>query len=662
MKASACLLILSCYACSLSHAQPAKDFRARIIPNGRIEKISVLENESLWLGTMVGELYYTNNFDQNWHRAIWDYSRDEITTMEPQLNTVVGFDNGIMLVTGHITEGSGYGPNAILRSTDRGKTWNTVSFTTKAKSLQVHAVDYNQKGQVWLSGGPARFFYSRDFGKTWNEFTSPYAPPMRVYGMDMTVGGHGYVSTQGGKISFTADNGTTWTPVPTPYDQKLFTPTEIHWTLLQVDKISVTGDYLVVRQGDGVYFTMLKQIQWRALRDSLVDFSVDRITQQLIGVSRKGKIIFYDRELNSLNQTDITPIPFVDITALNGKLYALDKIHKVYRISPGKVETVNLFTEDFPIQTPGVVQKGTAVKWGTEGRDIYNASFDSFKWYRVKTMNFSIVHFRLLNDNEAILWDGKTNYHYNRDRDSLSVFREMQPLSEFLAHKIDRIEITTTTHGCFHYQSTAVTYERNNNKFSITSIRKNTDNEAKQVQRGKEYDYEDIALPLAALSSNPSQSFTLRELNIDEALITATLSKLRQAWNEKESYNRKKKKPFDEQHFRQLIQRADTLSATTIRNILLRGQGGWSTTSNHLNIKLTNESGQTLTFSSVGFFDGAMPFFLPWAAGIDETNFTVTSLPLAQSINRLIPDWMLFKEEFTDEILLFVLIRAMDGF
>jgi hypothetical protein len=44
-----------------------KDRRAELDIQGRIQEISVSPDEKIWLVTLAGNIYYTNNIDSNWH-------------------------------------------------------------------------------------------------------------------------------------------------------------------------------------------------------------------------------------------------------------------------------------------------------------------------------------------------------------------------------------------------------------------------------------------------------------------------------------------------------------------------------------------------------------------------------------------------------------------
>jgi len=64
MKPTFCLL-------TLLFATPfwgqTKDRRAELDIQGRVNEISVSPDEKIWLVTAIGNTYYTDNIDSNWH-------------------------------------------------------------------------------------------------------------------------------------------------------------------------------------------------------------------------------------------------------------------------------------------------------------------------------------------------------------------------------------------------------------------------------------------------------------------------------------------------------------------------------------------------------------------------------------------------------------------
>ena len=66
------------------------DKRAVLQVYGAVDRISVLPDESIWLGTRTGEAYYTKAFEQTWHYAnVLEKPADGFTYDE--IHKVIGF-------------------------------------------------------------------------------------------------------------------------------------------------------------------------------------------------------------------------------------------------------------------------------------------------------------------------------------------------------------------------------------------------------------------------------------------------------------------------------------------------------------------------------------------------------------------------------------------
>jgi hypothetical protein len=647
------ILLLSFFViCLIDLFGQKKDFRAPLNVMGGIDKISVLPNGSVWLGTRAGELYYTDDFDKSWH-----YEFRDIPTMgSDQYFQVIGLNSNEILVVGQISRNGGYNPDAVLRSRNGGKDWETVKFS-ETGTTQIHAVDYNEKGEVWISGGPARFYYSRDFGKTWEERSRPYQGSSRVYSIDMVDSSTGYVCTQAGKISRTDNSGHSWSDIQTPYQQGMFEIPGKEWRYTSVQKIGVSGSKLIVRQGEHIFYSDTADIQWKSFSEKLTDFAIDRQTNKLWALNESGEVLRYDADLTVEKRTKNLLIKDAkDIEAIGNKLFAIDIRNNIYKVSE-TIEVRTLYTEDHPIETPHVVKKATAIKWGVTGNHIYNSAYDNSNWYRVEVVDFHIADLRLLNDNEAILWDGRsTNYYYNRDKDSLAVFVETHPIRDFLSDKIERITINAGSSGCFHNKTSSVSYALNSGGDFVPDTETLASSDGLRFDIHKTFSYATISGILEEIDRDPYQSISISDLRISDEDIEEYKKLVERTAKSMKKGSAGNTGQFDYRYFNDAIAGMDTIKPETITKVLEAPSLGWSTTQNWFTVTFTNAKGRTLHFTC-HYYIQPNPWFLPWHVKFEHTSFISKSIDLSRMINEMTPDNFMFKKVFSNKDMIYKLIE-----
>lgn len=627
------------------------DKRARLQVHGAIDKISVLPDESIWLGTRAGEAYYTQAFEQDWHYAnIIEKSVDGLTY--DKIHKIIGFNQDTILAVGQFSSDGGYNPNSVLQSTDGGKSWKYIKYTSNG-TTQIHAVDFTEKGEVWISGGPARFYYSNDFGSSWTEKTKPYEGSLRIYSIFMLDSMRGYVCSQGNKISYTQDYGTSWSVIQTPFNQGKYERPEQKWEYTRVEKVEVIGNFLLAKQWDKVFISDKDQISWKSFGEGITDFTVDKTANKLFAINGLGEILVFDEELQLKDRINDLLIKNVkDLQAVNGNLYVIDHLNNIYKMDGGEVRMKALYTRDHPIPTPQVVKKATFKKWGVTGNHIYNADFNSSEWYRIKVTEFSIKDFRLLNDDEVILWDGiSQSYYYNKETDSLSIYHEKKPLNDFLSSKVQRITINGGSVGCFHRESSEISYKLEDGYFVLDT--KNINRKDFNIfNLNRKFSYDAIVEILHEINVSPDQDVRLNDFEIKKSDISGYHKILKK---KKKSGGGFEEEKFDYIFFKEAINHIDTVSARTLSKVLEKPESMWSTTSNWFVVTLQNAEGQEITFEH-NYYVTPKPWFLPWHVKFQNTNFISKNLHFSQLINEMIPLNFMFKEIFSNEHLLFEVV------
>ena len=624
------------------------DKRARLQVHGAVDKISVLPDESIWLGTRAGEAYYTQAFEQDWHYAnIIDKSADGLTY--DKIHKIIGFNQDTILAVGQFSSDGGYNPNSVLQSTNGGKSWSLIKYTSKG-TTQIHAVDFTEQGEVWISGGPARFYYSKDFGSSWEEKNSPYAGSFRVYSIFMEDSLQGYVCSQVNRISFTHDNGQSWNSIETPFDQGKYERPEPKWEYTKVEKIGRLGDFLLVKQWDKVFVSDKEDIGWTSLGEELIDFSIDKGAKTLFAINEKGEVLVFDEELHLNQRINNLLIKNVkDLQAVNGNLYVIDHLDNIYKMDGGEVRMKKLYTKDHPIPTPQVVKKATFKKWGVSGNHIYNADFNSNEWYRIKVTKFPIKDFRLFNDNEAILWDGiSQSYYYNNRTDSLAIYHEKKPLDDFLSSKVQRITINGGSVGCFHRESSEISYKLVDGDFVLDTKDINR-KDLNIFNLNRRFSYDAVVEILNEINNSPDQEVRVGDFDIKKSDLSGYRKILKKKRKSDGGFEEEK---FDYIFFKEAINHIDTISASTLSKVLEKPESMWSTTSNWFVVTFQNMEGQEIIFEHT-YYVTPKPWFLPWHVKFQNTNFISKNLHFSKLINEMIPSNFMFKDAFSNEHLLF---------
>lgn len=87
-----------------------RDYRASLKINGRITEISVAPDERIWLTTYLGEIYYANSIDSNWHYGQLNPPKEEddyLGLSYPDLDRISFFNADTAIMTGFINSKEG---------------------------------------------------------------------------------------------------------------------------------------------------------------------------------------------------------------------------------------------------------------------------------------------------------------------------------------------------------------------------------------------------------------------------------------------------------------------------------------------------------------------------------------------------------------------------
>jgi photosystem II stability/assembly factor-like uncharacterized protein len=368
---------------------------------GRVDEVSVSPSGHVWLTDKIGNSYAADSITGSWRYG--PFKPAELALAGGAIDRITFFSRDTAIATGYLTAQAFDRESYVVRTTDGGRTWDSVSI---GESLWIYDVFRGQGGEAWLGGSSGHFYHTRDYGRSWKALTAPFDGSLRVHSIFMVSSREGVVGALGNAIKATRDGGQTWRVLPTPVDQELCRPPgEIGGD--QIDKILVLGRYLVVRQCGRVFVTQRDAIEWRPLPGrNLEVIEADRSGLQIVGVTDSGHVVAVDTMLRSTKLADdrlYARAKHVTIEA--GGVYVLDNEDGLYEIRNRKVRFSYPLTALHGPRYLNRVRQLEDRRWGTTSQHIY-AYVDGRNWRRVGITHFAIRDMVPLSDHELMLWDG----------------------------------------------------------------------------------------------------------------------------------------------------------------------------------------------------------------------------------------------------------------
>ncbi len=622
-----------------------KDRRAELDIKGRIKEISVSPDEKIWLVTAIGNTYYTENIDSNWHygKPIFQ-STDKFGFDNPHLERISFFNKDTAIMTGYISiSKKEYKKNGYYLTKDAGKNWNLLDF---GGNSWIYTIYTDKQGNAWMGGLSKEVYYSNDFGQSWKTLKLPYKNSDRTYGIYMTDSKNGIASSDHNEILTTTDNWKTVKHIPTPLDQMKYQKDETGYSDERISKIQIWNNYIVLNQHGRVYYSDANNIDWKSFPTKVFDFEVDNDSKTLFAICDSLKIVSFTSptKFHLLTNKRLSR-NVIDIKAVNGSLFLLSNDYEVYKVNKNGFTHAIPYTTDERIAEPSIVKQGTKLVWGTNGKQIYLYDNNKREWYRENALNFYIDDFRLLNDSVAILWDGNNNnYIYSlNDHTSKHYFPET-PLENFLASPVKALIINSGSQGCFHSYSDEVYYERvNDSTFETTAISVNRYQEKKPSNFKNKISSSVLTTVLTDISSNPTVIPTFKDFRFTESDKKSYLKMVdNQIANKETDYLDRKKKSINKDFYYSVPAMLDTLNNSVIATILNQQEGLTSTTSNWFTIQIINQNNDTLNILR-SYYIKTLPWNLPWKFEYNGQHFNCYNIEFSRLINSCIPD------NFTDK-------------
>ncbi|MCZ2356127.1 MAG: hypothetical protein LC115_05470 [Bacteroidia bacterium] len=620
-----------------------KDRRAELDINGRVNEISVSPDEKIWLVTAIGNIYYTDNIDSNWHygKPIFE-SPDELGLGNPHLERISYFNKDTAIMTGYISVSKKeYKKNGYYLTKDAGKTWKLLDF---GGDSWIYNVFVDKQGNAWMGGSSGEIFFSKDFGQHWEKLNSPYNSSSRMHSIFMLNSTTGISGALHNDIYTTSDNWKSNKKIKTPYDQKKYS-TPNGYSDDRIEKILIWNNFIVVNQNGHIYYTESNNIDWQPFPIKVYDFELDNDSKTLFAISDSLKIVSLTSptEFHLLTDKQLSSYP-IDIKVVNGSLFVVSSGYEVYKVNKNGLTRSIPYTTDKKIEEPQIVKQGIKLVWGTNGNQIYLADDNKRDWYRENALDFYIRDFRLLNDSVAILWDGKkNNYLYSLSDHTPKQYFPETPLKTFLASPIKTFIINSGSQGCFHGYNDEVRYERvNDSIFKTSTASANGFREKKSSNFKNKISSSVLKTVLTDISSNPSAIPTFKDFHITDSDKKNYLTMVDNQLKSKETDYFDRKKKINKNFYYSVPAMLDTLDNSIIQSVLNQTEGGWSTTSNWFTVQIINQNNDTLNIVR-SYYMKTLPWNLPWKFEYNGQHFNCYNIDFSRFINACIPD------NFTDK-------------
>jgi len=632
-----------------------KDRRAELDIQGRVNEISVSPDEKIWLVTAMGNTYYTDNIDSNWHygKPLFEKSEDDYSVNNPHLERISFFNKDTAIMTGYISiSKKEYRKNGYYLTTDAGKNWKLLDY---GGNSWIYTIYTDKEGNAWMGGVSKELYYSNDFGKSWTTIKLPYKSCDRTYGIFMSNSKTGVASSDDNEIITTNNNWKTVYHLETPLDQKKYQTDESQgYVDKRISKIIIWSNYLVVNQNGHIFYSNKDKIEWMSFPIRVVDFEIDNDSKQLFAVTDSLRIVSFSTpsDFQTFTSERLTNYP-IDVKVSNSSLFIVSNSYDVYKVNKYGLRKSIPYTTDKKISEPRIVKEGTNLTWGVNGNQIYLFENKNPDWYRENSLDFGVSDFMLLSDSVAILWDGiRNNYIYSLKDHLAKIYFPESPLKNFLASPVKAFTINSGSQGCFHSVSNTVSYEEaNDSTFATSKVSVNHYQDKEPSKFKNKVSRSPLSNSLMNINLNPSEIPSLKDFQINDQDKKNYLSMVDKRLKGKDDDYLDRKKKVNKEFYYSVPSMLDTLDNAIISTILNQREGMWSTTSNWFTIQILNQNNDTINISR-NYYVTTLPWNLPWQFEFNGLNFNCYSIDFSRFINSCIPDNFMDKGIFDNSVLI----------
>lgn len=648
MKKNSIFFILFCSFLLVS-AQDL-DRRARINPYGNIREISVSPDHKIWLVSLMGETYYTENIDSLWHKGPLT---EKIKSNNPldhfTFDRVNFFNKDIAIITGEIQSDREdlFGTNSIYRTADGGKTWKLTKIG-EYRFMETSFID--SLGYGWLTTFDNFIFYTDNFGKKWKKIQIPSKSTFRISSLFMINHQKGFISTYDNELIYTEDNWKTSKRIETPLDQNKFKIKNIYHHK-DINKVIVWNSLLIIKQNESVFYTALDSISWKRFPIPIYRYVLDNGTQELYVLTDDHKVLIFKSldQFEVISENQIT-FPIRDMKVVNHSLFLFSRNLDIYQINRNQFLKTSCFTTDYKIPDPNFIELGENIMWGYTDNHLYITDKNG-EWYRERIMDFSIHEIHLINDSVVLLWDGnKNNYMYDLHNHSIKLFEPYEPLNEFLKFPIKQVIITSFASGSAHYLQDKVIYTIDKDTLLKTrSWIRTRYEEDTTINFFNSINLNQLDTILKEINADPSKLPNISEFHFTDQDILKYHDYINERRIQLKYQMKENGFQIDSTYYAHPENFIESFKSEDIPIIFNQKENLTSTTKHLFNLQFINSNNDTLVVYRF-YYLNSLSFHFPLVIEYQGQYINCYNLPLAKLIKDALPKHFYSKEYFNTEM------------
>ncbi|RZK47984.1 MAG: hypothetical protein EOO99_11780 [Pedobacter sp.] len=595
--------------------------------------IAISPTNEIWVSNSAGNIYYTKQFGGLWHSGPFSEFDNGLFSRFGKLFKQINFLGDSTIIISGVIQGEKE-IDAILRSGDKGNTWEKVVF---GNASWIDATYSTNSGKVWMSGNSKQIYYSEDKGKSWTTFdnnkqTGNVRFTTIFFDKDERTGLFGAYT---GELYRTFDNCKTWEQLPTPFSQgkyKKISSEQRH----DIFKLGIIGDKYIINQSGKVFVADTIQRDW-VYQPEINHFEIAD-NGMVYTINRDLSISIYNQSFIKTWQSNKKIGQGIDGTMLNNNdLYVIAST-KIYKINTQEFAESEMFTVEIPIRTPHLIIDFNNKKYGFAGKDILQFDQERKAWYRLMTVDVEIYHTSVY-EGKIMLADQNFKNLYSFNPNIKKVERYSLPKWLFSNIKVKSIQFETEDTGCGFFQNKKRIYQIGGNQFVIDKDQSNADflKNLTPVFEGKQ-----IKQLLNLIEASKNQQVAYKDLNINQhdidkfkEFIDQQISKVKSSSFKGSSYLDFYSFPGEFIDFNFYKTTADSLYKFTkeINEVFYNPSEIWSTSITNRRIILEFENGQKLKLENADY----KPNYLntAWTVSFEGLKFRTNSIRLSQFIDDL---------------------------
>lgn len=623
------------------------DYWARLSISGGVSELGISPSEKIWVATKAGNTYYTNKIGDLWYFGPLGTKNPLSNTSRGIFERVSFFSEDILMISGFI-HGENSNQDFVLRSIDRGNTWEKVIF---GKSSWIDAAYINDNGKAWMSGNSQLIYYSENYGETWKSFDKAgNENSLRFstihFAKDEKTGLFGSFWNV---LYKTTDNCQSWEKLPTPLSQGKYERLSKE-DRPDIRKIRVFGNYYIINQQGRVFITKSNSIDWLYL-PNVADFEITE-NENLYTINQDLSISLYNSDFYKSWQSEKT----VEnnpraIGVRNNNLFVLT-FESIYKINSIDFTVSQLFTNEIPIQEPYLKLQFEGEEYGFENKDILHFDKKKKAWYHFMNVDFSIANASLF-DSKIVLADRSLNNQYNFDPKEKSVNKYSLPESLFSNLLVKELHFENGSQGCFHSNNSLRSYIKKGDKFVVNKKTKSS----KYLSRAiSELNADKIEQIIEIIDKSRFEKVSLIDLKITDneikefkKFIDKEEQRIKKSGIDRFDFDNLYSFPGENTDFNFYKSIADslfTLSEEEINNAFWQAYGNWSTTTDWRRIIFVFQNGKKLIIENSD--DKPNYLYSPWIVDFEGLKFRTNSILFGQQIDE-ITNGHFFKEIARDK-------------